>query len=310
MSRLSVFLTSAVVGFLFTGCASLISNEIHVSESEKPNPNAVKGKYLASIRIAGYADRRDVGNPRKIGIAETRVLGLSGSDLILDRDATEVVAASLRNRLEDSGIQILPQGDTSALFELSGVVKELRYDVKARDKVFIKVETTLKKIASGKVVWAGEVEEKNERFAGVSGNTKGDIADYLKKEIGVVTGKTAEAVTSALKTTHPELFNLAPGAQMQGVTVFATPGVTPREGNNVSMLKPLHENEGRLVVRTAPSGAKVYLDGVYYGMSPLDIDEAAGIRTVEVKLKGYRTASEKVAVRIGATTELEFQLEK
>jgi uncharacterized membrane protein len=52
------------------------------------------------------------------------------------------------------------------------------------------------------------------------------------------------------------------------------------------------------------------LDGVYFGLSPLNIESAAGVRVVEVKLKGYKKASEKVAVRTGATTELELQLEK
>jgi hypothetical protein len=76
------------------------------------------------------------------------------------------------------------------------------------------------------------------------------------------------------------------------------------------MQQPTNGASGVVVVRTEPSRAKVYLDGVYYGMSPLNIESAAGIRTVEVKLKGYKNASEKVAVRVGATTELEFQLDK
>ena len=88
----------------------------------------------------------------------------------------------------------------------------------------IKLETTLKEVATGKVVWAGEVEEKNDRFAGVSGNSKSDIADYLKQEVGVVTGKTAEAINSVLMATRPELFNLTPGTKViPGVKVLVAP---------------------------------------------------------------------------------------
>ena len=123
---------------------------------------------------------------------------------------------------------ILAKDDASALFELSGVVKDLSYDVKVRDHVFIKLDSTLTEVATGKTVWAGEVEQKDERFAGVSGNTKSDIADYLKYELGIVTGKTTEAINAVLVATHPEMFNLTPGAKLiPGVKEFVTPAGFP-----------------------------------------------------------------------------------
>ena len=63
------------------------------------------------------------------------------------------------------------------------------------------------------------------------------------------------------------------------------------------------------MVNTEPARAKVYLDGVYYGMSPLRVEAAPGVHKVEVKLKGYKTASEKVSLRKGDSTELELTLE-
>lgn len=318
MSRLSLYLISVAAGILLAGCTSLTSNEIHVSESEKPNPNAVKVKSLASVRIAGYTDGRSVGNPRKIGISEARVLGLSSRELILDRDVADVVADSLRKRLDDAGIQVLAKDDASALFELSGVVKELQYDVKARDKILIKLETTLKEISTGKVVWAGEVEEKKDRFAGVSGNSKGDIADYLKQEVGVATGKTADAVNSVLMATRPELFNLTPGTKViPGMKVLTPPGTAAPEQAVPAPALPVaaaaqpqvSSANGMLVVTTEPARAKVYVDGVYYGMSPLRAEAAPGVHKVEVRLKGYKTASEKVSLRKGDSTELELTLE-
>ena len=65
---------------------------------------------------------------------------------------------------------------------------------------------------------------------------------------------------------------------------------------------------GVLVVNTDPARAKVYLDGVYYGMSPLHVEAAPGVHKVEAKLKGYKTASEKVSIRKGDSTELELTL--
>lgn len=311
MRRLALYLFAGVAGMLLAGCASLSGNEIQISESANQNPDAVKTSSSASIRIANYVDGRNTGNPRKIGTANTRVTGLTGTEIVLDRDVTEVAADSLRKRLNDAGLQTLPQDDDNAKFELSGVVKELKYDVKDRDYVHIRLETSLKEIATGKVAWAGEVEQKSDRFAGVSGNSKSDIADHLKQELGIVTGKTAEAINTTLMAKYPEMFNLVPGTKaIPGVTVFVSPNAQGSIAPDTSMPKPLHEAPGMLVVRTEPARAKVYLDGVYFGLSPLNIESAAGIRKVEVKLKGYRNASEKVAIRVGATTELEFQLEK
>jgi len=322
MSRFALYLFAGMAGIFLAGCAVLGGNEIQVSESEHQNPDAAKVKYLASVRISGYVDGRSMGNPRKIGIAEARVMGLSGTEILLDSDVTDVVADSLRNRLEDTGIQVLAKDDASALYELSGVIKELKYDVKVRDEVSIKIRSTLKEIATGKVVWSGEVAQKDDRFAGVSGNTKGDIAKYLMQQLGVVTNKTTEAIDNLLMATHPELFSLTPGTKViPGVTVFVSPNAVgsgapdtsllPRQPMpETALLKPMGSAPGVLVVRTEPARAKVYLDGVYFGLSPLNIESAAGVRVVEVKLKGYKKASEKVAVRIGATTELEFQLEK
>jgi PEGA domain len=310
MNRFALFLFAGIAGIFLAGCAVLSGNEIHVSESEKQNPDAVKVKYLATIRIAGYVDGRNQTNPRKLGIAEARVIGMSGTDILLDRDAIEVVTDSLRKRLEDTGIQILAKDDTSALFELTGVVKELKYDVKTRDEVSIKIDSTLKEIATGKVIWSGEVEQKDERFAGVSGNTKGDIADYLKQELGVVTGKTTEAINSLLMATRPELFSLTPGTKaIPGVTVFVAPGTQAQAPITPTATPPVLTN-ALLIVRTEPVHAKIYVDGVYYGVSPVQVRMPAGIYKVEARQKGYRTSSEKVAVRLDNTTELEMELVK
>jgi hypothetical protein len=219
--------------------------------------------------------------------------------------------------LDASGLQVLAKDDTSAQFELGCVIKEFKYDVKARDHVLIKLETSLKEIATGNVVWVGEVEQKNDRFAGVAGNDKGDIADFLKQELGVVTGKTTDAINSVLMATHPELFNLTPGAKaIPGVKVLVTPGVaSPAPTVSAPVLPAMNSQpqvalaNGVLVVSTEPARAKVYIDGVYFGLTPLRAEADLGVHKVEVKLKGYKTASEKVSIRKGESTELELALE-
>ena len=312
MSRLAKYLIPAVAGFLLAGCSSLMdgSNEISIRESRQPSPDAPKVKYAASIRIAGYADERKAGDARKIGIATVRVGGMRGGEIRLDRDVSAVVADSMRKRLDDAGFLMLERNDQSALFELNGVVRELSFDAKDRDYVSVSVETTLKEVATGKVIWSGEVAQKSDRFAGVSGNGKEDIAAYLHEELGIVAGKTAEAISATLMASRSDLFNLMPGTKaIPGVTVYSIPGTTTPVPTTPAPTMPAATN-GQLSVRTEPPHAKVYLDDVYYGLSPIHVEATPGIHTVQAKLKGYRTALEKVAVRKGETTELELQLEK
>lgn len=312
MKRSLYLLLSGVLVAGLSGCSGMMegSNEISIRESQQPNPDAPKVKYAASIRIAGYVDERKVGDARKVGVAKVRVAGLSGTEIRLDRDVKDVVADSVSKRLDDAGFQMLERDDKAALFELSGVVRELSFDAKERDYVSISVETTLKEIASGKVVWSGEVVQKSDRFAGVSGNDKDDIANYLHHELDVVSGKTTEAISATLMVSRSDLFNLTPGTKaIPGVTVYSIPGISTPVPTTPTPTMPAATN-GQLLVRTEPARAKIYLDGVYYGMSPIHVEAIPGIHSVQAKLKGYGTATEKVAVRKGETTELELQLEK
>jgi hypothetical protein len=54
----------------------------------------------------------------------------------------------------------------------------------------------------------------------------------------------------------------------------------------------------------------VYLDGVYYGLSPLRLEMEPGVHAISVKLEGYKMVTEKVSVRKGDNTEMELSLER
>ncbi|MBU0623206.1 MAG: PEGA domain-containing protein [Gammaproteobacteria bacterium] len=303
-----------LAGLLFGlgGCASLLdgSNEISVRENAKPATDAAKPRYAVSIRVARYTDGRKLGDARLVGTASGKVIGMRGSEIRLDRDAADVVADCMSERLDDAGFQVLASSDKSAMFELRGEIGELSYDVKDRDYVSIKVASTLTEIATGKVIWSGEAAQKSDRYAGVSGNNREDIGYHLHNELEVVSGKTAEAIGATLMATRSELFNLTPGTKViPGVTVFVTPGKESDVRTTPSPTMPTAAN-GLLTVRSEPTRAKVYVDGVYHGMTPLSVEATPGIHAVEVKLKGYRTVAEKVAVRKGDSTELEVSLEK
>lgn len=275
---------------------------IRVVESKKSSPAAAK--YAATIRLTGYMDARKDMAPNKIGISAQRITGIWGKELVLDRAVTEVVGNSIKKRFDDAGFQLVEEG--SALYELSGVIKELSYNAKQRDEVAISIETTLKEVATGKVVWSGLVVEKKERAVGVSGNSKSDIASHLQDDLGIVSKKTYDAISTILMATRPDLFNLAPGTKpIAGVTVLQAAASAVPVAPAIS-----GKANGTLVLNTKPARAKVYLNGIYYGMSPLHAEVEAGIYEVSVKASGYKTAAEKISVRRGDTTELELLLER
>ncbi len=284
-----------------------VDDSISVVENKKTGANAAAVKNTATIHLAGYVDGREGATPKKIGISTQRVTGIAGKDIVLDRAVTEIVANSMRKRFDDAGFQFL---ESAALYELSGVVKDVTYNVKARDEISISVETTLKDTA-GKVIWSGLVEEKNERFAGISGNNKADIANVLRYELGIVSQKTVDAISASLMASRPDLFVLTPGTKaIAGVTVLQAVGGGSAEVNPAAPVAAHVAVTGTLVLNTKPARAKVYLDGVYYGMSPLRAEVEAGIHEVSVKVAGYKTASEKLSVRKGEATELEVVLER
>ncbi len=275
---------------------------IHVELGKKPNSSASTAKYAATIRIAGYVDARNGMAPQKIGISTQRVIGISGKELVLDRAVTDVVSTSIKKRFDDAGFPVVESASGNALYELSGVVKELTYNVKEQDEISIVLETTLKEVATGNTVWSGAVIEKPKgRFAGISGNSKGDIAHYMMQELGIVTQKTYDAISTILMATRPDLFNLTPGTKpIAGVTVLQAAS---------GALAATAAQNGMLILNTKPTRAKVYLDGIYYGLTPIRTEVAVGVREVSVKLDGYTTATEKVSVRKGEATELELSLE-
>ena len=303
-------------------------NTLSTANAKALKNNGPLMKYGATLRVNNFVDQRKVSGPRYLGKSTQQIRGLEGNELTMDQDVASYATIAIKKRFDAEGFQVMEgTAAANALFEVTGVVKELTLNVKERDDITIAIETTLKDVATGKVVWSGLVTEKNDRFAGVSGNNKEDVVKYLNKELGVVSTKTVEAISASLMASHPELFNLTPGTKpIPGVTVYVAPtapkaapaavapapsyGVQPGSEVPAPVYRPhAGENTGLLLVNTNPSRAKVYLDGVYYGMSPLRLEMEPGIHAISVKLAGYNMVTEKVSVRRGDNTEIELNLE-
>ncbi len=338
MNLLSQRVALLVLLFSVAGCATVKdaketvggwfgsgSNTLDASDKKaSSNSSGSLLKYAATLRVNPYLDQRKVKDPHYLGDVTVRVVGMSGRELIMDQDVAAIATGAIKKRFDAEGFQVMEGSSAKdAVFEISGVVKELTLNVKNRDEITIAIETTLKEVATGKVVWSGLVVEKNDRFAGVSGDNKEDLIAYLNSELRVASGKTVEAISASLMASHPELFNLTPGTKpVKGVTVYVAPtiakpapvqnyGVQPGNEIGVSTYRPhASETAGLLLVNTNPSRARVYLDGVYYGMSPLHLEMEPGIHAISVKQSGYKMVTEKVSVRRGDNTEMELNLER
>ncbi|MDO8207075.1 MAG: PEGA domain-containing protein [Gallionella sp.] len=301
------------------------SGTLETTKTAAASGAASQLKYAATLRVANYVDQRKVSNPRYLGQLSGRVSGLSGNELLMDQDVASIATGAIKKRFDTEGFQVMEgTSAANAVFEVTGVVKELTLNIKERDEISIAIETTLKDVATGKVVWSGLVTEKNSRFAGVSGNSKDDVMAYLNKELRIASTKAVEAIGASLMASRPDLFNLTPGTKpIPGVTVYVAPslpkaapvavpsyGVQPGSDVPVSTYRPhASDANGLLLVNTNPPRAKVYLDGVYYGMSPLRLEIEPGIHAISVKLAGYNMVTEKVSVRRGDNTEIELNLE-
>lgn len=325
LSQRIVFLLLLVT---VSGCASINdakntvtdwiggSNTLETTKSDVVSSGL---KYAATIHVVDYVDQRKVSNPRYLGEITSQVSGVSGHELLIDQDVAAIATDAIKQRFDAEGFQV---DAPDAVFEISGVVKALSLNVKNRDDITIAIETTLKEVATGKVVWSALVTEKANRFAGVSGNSKEDVMTYLNKELRIVTTKTVDAISASLMASRPELFNLTPGTRpIPGVTVFvapplpktvvAAPVAAVQREEAASSYRPLSSDKnGLLLVNTNPPRANVYLDGVYYGLSPLRLEIEPGIHAMSVKLTGYNMFSEKVSVRRGDNTEVNVTLEQ
>lgn len=313
-----------VGGWIGGGDSTLSTGAEKKSGGDSSGPTL---KYAATLRVSKYVDQRKHGNPRLLGIATSRVRGVDGDQLLLDQEVANIVTTAIKKRFDTEGYQVLEGGSAgNAVFEVSGVIKDLTLNVKNRDEINIAIETTLKEVAGGKVIWSGLVIEKNDRFAGVSGNNKDDVIAYMNREVRIASNKTVEAVSASLMASQPELFNLTAGTKpIPGVTVYVAPtaakpvpmnmmpgyGVQPGSAVPPPAYMPhASATAGLLLVNTNPSRAKVYLDGVYYGMSPLRLEMEPGVHAISVKLEGYKMVTERVSVRKGDNTEMELNLER
>jgi hypothetical protein len=118
----------------------------------------------------------------------------------------------------------------------------------------------------------------------------------------VLQGKISRYLSLSIENAIKEIIEA--GTKIAGAKAPATTvGPSPIE-------VPPIKGKGIIVITTDPPRAKVYIGDVYYGLSPLSIDLDPGIYELRFRLKGFKEALEKVAIRPGHVMELEVEFER
>lgn len=129
-------------------------------------------------------------------------------------------------------------------------------------------------------------------------------------------GATAYDLTTGQSTTTPGSFTIHEGTQYWGMShtiKISKSGYYDYTGNTGSFedgdeiyftvtLEPI-STTGAISVSSSPSGAAVYIDGIYHGVSPLTVSEDAGSHKVSVSKSGYDTYTGTATVNAGSTTQ-------
>ncbi len=263
--------------FLFImGCTSPLS----VNYTIKPEHPF---RYPEPIRISftSFADKRDVENPRLIGRIDATVFDMTGSHLILDKEPSIPLKDAFEKEFSHAGFVVVHE-PSDADIVIDGEIRRFRYDIGPRDEIEIELYLRFLKGKTGEVIWSGVVRERDDRYAGVMGNTRKSMEGYIISTISKVTARTLKEVIPRIEE------------------VFSGKDTTEQKA----------QGYGRIVIKTVPPRARVYLDGVYYGLTPFTMDKEPGIYELTIRLDGFVDEKEKIGVRRDHTTEIEITLKK
>jgi len=123
---------------------------------------------------------------------------------------------------------------------------------------------------------------------------------------GTTISSTALYVTQLKPGSYTVRVTLA-GYQINSQTAVVTAGkVTPVQANMVPVSPgPTPNINGQITVRSSPSGANIYLDNSYRGLTPLTlVDIPAGSHAIILKLNDYQDWQSSVNVLAGSSTDV------
>lgn len=104
----------------------------------------------------------------------------------------------------------------------------------------------------------------------------------------------------------PESGNIYVGAKDKGEPDSDTPAYF----DIVEVIPPIAPGYGLLIVRSLPSAAGVFIDGVYKGITPRDLQITTGNHTLRIVKDGYKEVTETITISEQSITSRSITLEK
>ena len=140
----------------------------------------------------------------------------------------------------------------------------------------------------------------------IQSNPAGSAVYVDNNYAGTTISSSALYVTQLKPGSYTVRVTLA-GYQINSQTAVVTAGkVTPVQANMVPVSPgPTPNINGQITVRSSPSGANIYLDNSYRGLTPLTlVDIPAGSHAIILKLNGYEDWQSSVNVLAGSSTDV------
>ncbi len=277
----------AALLILLSGCATPLQVDYTPSLVKK---GGARRRTLGPVLVKALRDSRggERPDPSVIGVIDVTTQDIYGRRLVLAVPPAEFVSAALRRYLAEEGFSVVEGRGEKAPFHglvVEGEVRKFRVDIGPREEIDLGLYLLFRDGKTGRVVWSGVAEEEESRFTGVFGPSRASIS----KDIS----------TALTKVFRKALYEAGIGAG----------GSSTREGVEGSLPQVVAERGG-LIIETTPSRVKVYINGVYYGLSPLRLRLKPGVYGLELRKEGYIALVEKVAVDPGRDTEVEEMLRK
>ncbi|ASJ02995.1 hypothetical protein A3L09_06850 [Thermococcus profundus] len=254
----------------------------------------VAASVSKKIWLLGLKDDGSVAFSKIYNLSASDVLnGLTGGDgsLILSGDTDRF--SSIRNT--DGFIVRLPYNGALPGYESEDVEPEV-FGVGGYEPTKVSVRTTV----TNAVVENLNVHPKDFPQSGILGVTISPNPESLGKKVEIYLDGNLTSVKGG-----EILLPLTPGSHsvkvaMNGYHLYET-SVSIKAGEEIDIkatLIPMTPT-GTLRITSTPSGAAVFLNGTFIGLTPLSLNLSAGLYTIRVSKDGYEDYSKSVEIKGG-----------
>ncbi len=283
---------------LLSGCANPLARPLKVDYNPVSGAEKTSLSRSVPILIRPFTDKRPEvaqgADPLEIGSIDATVQDMYGSRLILSTSPAALVTEGFKKYLAAEGYTVVSTDKVKSSFSgiiLRGEIREFRLDIGAKDNIEIQVYAEFRDKESAAIIWSGLTKEKNSRYAGVFGDSRARVSRYISGTLSNVFRKTIERAR--------------PGIEKMGRA-----GKGNHNGNGNDGYEGHLPETGRLIVKTVPVRTKVYINGVYYGLSPMTLKLKPGIYNLILRKDGFYEFRERIAVGSERATEMETTLKE